>query len=591
LNKQWLGGVGACVVLTIVVGCREKPETPPTPKSPEVEQPAEATKKISKAHKLHDPDNQQVLDPFGEERTYFPPGEEFRLERAAAEKAALKRQTIDRGKRIPLPAPIPPAPDEVPTTEVAVAPKKPAFDPVKKNGPIFEGWAAPKVAILITGEQLGYIEPCGCAGLENQKGGLSRRHTLLKQLQEKSWPVVAVDLGGLVNRFGKQAEIKFQNAVDALKIMNYAAIGWGPSDLRLPAGELVSAITDTDVPPSRFVSANVALFGFEAGLTAKFRIVEAGGRKIGITSVLGNALQKQVNNSDVTFAEAEKALADVVPQLSKCDYRILLSYASPEESAKLAKRFPEFNLVVTAEGADEPPNEPRKAGDRPIVELGHKGMFAIVLGLYDDAKRPWRYQRVPLDSRFADAVEMRRVMVNYQHQLQELGWEGLGLKPKTHPRASSAGDPSGQFVGSEQCGKCHTKAFDVWKNSPHAHATESLVNAKPPRQFDAECISCHATGWNPQQFFPYASGFVSLEKTPHLKGNGCENCHGPGGAHVAVESASGGNATERDRLRYLMRVQLGTVADNQCAVCHDLDNSPEFDLSSYWSQIEHKGKD
>ena len=38
---------------------------------------------------------------------------------------------------------------------------------------------------------------------------------------------------------------------------------------------------------------------------------------------------------------------------------------------------------------------------------------------------------------------------------------------------------------------------------------------------DAECISCHTTG------FEYTSGWVSAELTPYLKGNQCENCHGP----------------------------------------------------------------
>ncbi len=52
-------------------------------------------------------------------------------------------------------------------------------------------------------------------------------------------------------------------------------------------------------------------------------------------------------------------------------------------------------------------------------------------------------------------------------------------------------------------------------------------NPKRNREFDAECISCHTTG------FPYKSGFVSAEATPFLKGNQCENCHGPGSLHNA----------------------------------------------------------
>ena len=42
----------------------------------------------------------------------------------------------------------------------------------------------PKVALVVSGMQQGFMEPCGCTGLTNQKGGLMRRHTLIKQIKE-----------------------------------------------------------------------------------------------------------------------------------------------------------------------------------------------------------------------------------------------------------------------------------------------------------------------------------------------------------------------------------------------------------------------
>ena len=36
------------------------------------------------------------------------------------------------------------------------------FDPIKENGPIFVDWPKPKLALVITGMQAGYLEPCGC---------------------------------------------------------------------------------------------------------------------------------------------------------------------------------------------------------------------------------------------------------------------------------------------------------------------------------------------------------------------------------------------------------------------------------------------
>src|SRR4029077_2171819 len=60
-------------------------------------------------------------------------------------------------------------------------------DPVKLNGEVFVDWPKPDVLLVLTGEQDGYLEPCGCAGLENQKGGMKRRYTFLKQLKDKVW--------------------------------------------------------------------------------------------------------------------------------------------------------------------------------------------------------------------------------------------------------------------------------------------------------------------------------------------------------------------------------------------------------------------
>ena len=158
----------------------------------------------------------------------------------------------------------------------------------ERNGEIFKDWPAPQAVLVVTGELDGYIEPCGCTGKENQKGGLSRRQNFLKAMQAAGWPVVAVDLGGQVKRFGKQTEAKFQSIVDGLRGMRYAAVGFGPADLRLPSEELVAAVAPIGDQPTPYLSANVGLLGLDANITPRFRVVEAGGLKIGITTVLGD---------------------------------------------------------------------------------------------------------------------------------------------------------------------------------------------------------------------------------------------------------------------------------------------------------------
>jgi len=76
----------------------------------------------------------------------------------------------------------------------------------------------------------------------------------------------------------------------------------------LPAGEVLSAIAEDGGSAIRYVSANVGLIAFEAGLTPRYRVVEAGGRRVGITAVLGDRFQREINNSEVQLMPAEKGL-------------------------------------------------------------------------------------------------------------------------------------------------------------------------------------------------------------------------------------------------------------------------------------------
>jgi len=462
------------------------------------------------------------------------------------------------------------------------------FDPIQVNGPIFVDWPEPKLALVITGMEEGYLEPCGCAGLDRMKGGMGRRHTLFKQLREKGWPVVGIDVGGLARGFGRQAEMKFQTLAESKRKMGYDAIAFGADDLRLPAGELVAVAAGVEDKPSPFVAANVGLFGFDAEITPKSRVIEAGGMKIGVTAILGKQYQKEINNPDVEMSDPEAALAAIVPELKqKVDYLVLLAHATRDESVALAKKFPEFDVVVTSDGPPEPPAAPRtiEGTETLLITIGHKGMDVVVLALFDDADQPLRYQRVPLDSRFPSSPDMKMLMTAYQEQLKIIGFAGLGLRPVPHPQWET----NGRFVGSAKCESCHEESYNIWKKTGHGRAYDTLVKLDPPRNFDPECISCHVIGWHPSKFFPYATGFESKEKTPKLIDTGCEDCHGPGAKHVAAELGS--DETLQKALRKTMVITKAESEKQQCMSCHDIDNSPDFDFKSYWPLVEHYEED
>ena len=471
------------------------------------------------------------------------------------------------------------------------------FDPVATNGPIFDEWPDPKLALVVTGAQQGYLEPCGCAGLENQKGGLARRHSLIDHLRQRGWEPVPLDAGEQIRRFGRQAEMKLQFTVDALSSMQYEAAALGSGDLAMSADDLLGVIANFGGDESRMVSANVAIFEPGAGYPPQSRVVEREGLRIGVTSVICPSFSKGIETEDVIITPPEEALGGVVSQLAdqSCDLTVLLAQATIDEAMDLAREFP-FDLVFAMTNVGEPPAEPLRVDGREtlVIELGHKSMYAAVVGYYPDGSPRFRYQRVPLDSRFEISPQMRELLAAYQVGLEETGFEGLGIRPVAHPRSFDVQtELAGTFAGARACAECHTKAYAKWQDSPHAKATETLVELDPPRQFDPECISCHATGWDPQQYVPFETGYRSIAETAHLTNNGCENCHGPAAAHVEAERVRG---AQRDlglieELRASLRLTSATADLQVCRKCHDGDNSPDFDYETYWPKIAHPGKD
>ena len=460
---------------------------------------------------------------------------------------------------------------------------------------IAEGWPDPQAVLFVTGQQHGYLEPCGCTGLDQQKGGLIRRDTLLESLRERGWDMIPLDVGNQVRRIGRQPQLKFQTTVTAFNTMGYQAATLGIDDLQLSSVELVSIASTGDVNQTAFIASNLTIL--DPSFFPGYRIIEAGGRKIGVTAVLGKEFEGKLQSEDIEFFDPVERLTSVVEKLKKqeCDFIVLLAHASIEESSAVTKAVPGIDLVVTAGGFGEPTlnPEPIEGSDAVMVQVGTKGMYAGIVGLFDDVQQPIRYQKIAISSQFEDSKRMLKEFEAYQLRLKEAGLDGLGVHAVAHPTGR-------EFVGSESCGDCHTAAFEVWENSPHFEATESIVNPPNdrggiPRHFDPECIACHVTGWNPIDFHPYKTGYMSLKESEHLLGSGCENCHGPGASHAAAENGDIDADNELlEKLREQMKLPLDK-ARNKCMECHDLDNSPDFHtdgaFDEYWEKVKHHGLD
>jgi Zn finger protein HypA/HybF involved in hydrogenase expression len=82
-----------------------------------------------------------------------------------------------------------------------------------------------------------------------------------------------------------------------------------------------------------------------------------------------------------------------------------------------------------------------------------------------------------------------------------------------------------KFAGAESCSNCHSKTYEIWKNSKHSKALETLQLKQ--RHEDLTCIECHVVGFHAD------AGYVNQKVSPNLAGVQCENCHGPAKEHLA----------------------------------------------------------
>ena len=115
-----------------------------------------------------------------------------------------------------------------------------------------------------------------------------------------------------------------------------------------------------------------------------------------------------------------------------------------------------------------------------------------------------------------------------------------------------------KYVGSDACKGCHEneyRSFITYAKKATSFKSIERVKKGLTKEELKVCYYCHTTGYGK------LGGFISEEKTPHLKNAGCEVCHGPGEFHVRTKN-------RRDIKGHL------TLKD--CEICHTSERVKAF---------------
>jgi hypothetical protein len=490
---------------------------------------------------------------------------------------------------------------------------------------LFRDWPGdrkPDVALILTGQQHSYLKFCGCS--TPQLGGFERRYNFMAKLRERGWPLVAADLGDLVHDQGgvhDQSLLKYETAMKALQALGYVGIALGENDYNLPLIEGLTRFTlqYPDAFP-KVLAANLAdretLFPLNAQRSMVGTWQPAGGKDrvpvVGVIGLTGRSAMKGIQDPAIKFLPNNQVLTAALQQMetAKVELKVLLfqgAYADAKECAQ--KFFPgKFDVVLCLSEEDTPPSRPDVVGRTIIVRVGHKGKFVGVVGAYRTGKaaQPFElyYQKVDLGPEYETDADrekghpMIKLLQEYAQQVKDQDF--VGRSPKT---PITLANEKLTYVGSQQCAGCHQAAFARWQQSEHSHAFDALVKkaTKPTlRQYDPECVVCHTVG------FAHTGGYRDEQKAAFLKNVGCENCHGPGSAHVRepknsryYAALSPWKANPTDLLPAPEKLAKGIEAlaanekavllrvDRKCQECHDQDNDPHFKFEQYWPKVVH----
>jgi hypothetical protein len=426
----------------------------------------------------------------------------------------------------------------------------------------YTNWQQPLLALVLSGQMHGYIDPCGCS--KPQFGGLERRYNFIDSLRKgtakrKPWDVVGIDLGELPKLQGihEQTLLKYALSMRALEVMGYQAVGIGKNEILMPLGEGLAAAWDKKDPTLRPLSLSLARCApggqYHALNARQYQIVQNTRPKLGIISMMGPEMRELYKNQENFLnnaAELPRALdafaqagveigiilhhehPDVDPQIQGIQRMQIVEKQRMQVALTCAKfcanermknpRIPPIQLMMILTDEPEPPAllvQPDPALPTQVAVIGHKGKYVGLVGLYrsNDKKEPFRmqYQIVEMSEEW-ETPEGKKgtqpVVLLVEKYKQELRAQKMmdklvrNLHPNQVPPVNQAGLKA-TYVGSGRCGECHPAAYKVWEGTRHAIATNTLEDKKKRpvgHQYDPECMMCHTTG------FKHPSGYNDL---------------------------------------------------------------------------------
>ena len=384
---------------------------------------------------------------------------------------------------------------------------------------------AGSLTVFFTGNELGELKPCGCSG--GQLGGLSKRAAVFNRVSKHKRLII--DTGSLVKSQSEQDLIKFNIIIEAFRQLDYDLVNLSEKDIEI--AENLGLLSN---PIVGFISP----YGTGEKIAGRFRnqyLLK--GKYITISVLSFNVETSPIKQIREVFPREPGQQSVNILIINRCDDAIISSIAE----------MGTVDCIVCPAESDEPMLV-GEANKRPLVfSVGRFGRYVCGLRITEAArgkdKPNLSFFPIPVEEDLKPEASLVQLYKAYQQIVRE-----RNLLEK-HPRFTLSNGL--EYAGSESCKTCHEYEYGKWSRNVHAHAYAILE--REGSQFDPECVTCHVVGMD------YESGFISEQKTGHLKNVGCENCHGPGSEHIKTGGIVGFTDTK-----------------SACIDCHTPDHSGDY---------------
>jgi len=495
---------------------------------------------------------------------------------------------------------------------------------------------AGSVTIFVTTEIKGQIEPCGCTS--DPLGDLARTAALLSTARAAGPAVVYLDGGSLLYTEQRprpsrtaQAQLKAELIAAAFAdSLRPAAVGLGPYDLaagparvappRQVANLDASAGVATEAPKViETGGVRLGVFGIvdpqlvaEHGVTAgdpvaaaRAAVAELRRQKAQVVVGLlhmdrkqAKALARQVGGIDFAVIGAGAPEPDKLSArpnqvddawliqpanrgqvLTRLDVTVrgaggftdaIGEHRAAEEIAAIDERITRLTADIARFEADPDADADfvaRQKADLAALQHERDSLAATPLRKPDDGN--WFVMsQVAVNKKLACDPEIQRRKIAYDSAAGKANLASAAQQPPPPAPGQAA------YVGVSECGDCHAEQVEFWRQTHHASAWKTLVEVG--KQYDLDCVHCHATGFDQ----PGGSTLAMVAAPPTNGGLvdvQCEVCHGPASIHLQQQSKA-------------QPVSLpAQVPRAVCVGCHSEQHSDTFDYDAYLRDITGPG--